>query len=183
VRRRALLGAGFALTTTSVLGLTSCDLRVGSPQEKPSSSPPPSPSSSTDDQSDDQALVRALTQAEALAAGYARAVAVRSDLVTPLGRLAADHAAHVQVLHQLVGPSSASATPPGGAVPPITALTATSVLSQFERAAATQAEADLVAVGGQPARLLASLAACRSAHVAVLARLPQAPAPSTTKSS
>jgi hypothetical protein len=177
VRRRALLGAG-----AGALTLSGCRLRVGSPPHHGPAAPAPSPSSSTDD----QALTRALAQAQALIAGYAQAAAVRPDLATPLGRLAADHAAHAQALRQLVVSPSTPATPSppaGGAVPPVTAVTATSVLSQSERAAAAQAQTDLVAVGGQPARLLASLAACRSAHVAVLARLPQAPLPPTRSSS
>jgi hypothetical protein len=79
--------------------------------------------------------------------------------------------------------ASASGTPTSGAGSVLTALTATSVLAQSERAAATQAQGDLATIGAQPARLLASVAACRSAHVALLARLPQSPPTPTKKSS
>jgi hypothetical protein len=173
-----------------------CRLRVGSPPAERSTAPVPEPST------DDQALIRALQQAGSLAAAYARAELVRPDLAAPLRQLAEDHAVHVRVLQALTAgsasssassstSSSGSGTPSGAATggtgPALTASTATSALSQSERAAASQAQSDLVTVGAQPARLLASLAACRSAHVALLARLPQTPraaqTPAATKTS
>jgi hypothetical protein len=183
VRRRALLGGGLVVTTTTVLGLSSCGLRVGSPPAKsPSTSAPTAPAST-----DDRALNRALASADTLAAAYGRAVVVRPDLAAALRQMGADHAAHLRALQSLtaaptsIGTPAPTGTPTAAGVPPLTAATAVSVLGQAERAAATQAQTDLVAVGAQPARLLASVAACRSAHVALLARLPQsAPPPKAT---
>jgi hypothetical protein len=164
-----------AAASSSLLGLAGCGLRVGSPPTDRPTPPPPEPST------DDQALVRALDRAEALAASYGQAAVVRPDLAVPLRGLGADHAAHVDVLRALTaGPPS----PTGGAgpaAPSPTALTALSVLSQSERVAAAEAEADLTAIGAQPARLLASVAACRSAHVALLARLPNPPTATKTR--
>ena len=55
-------------------------------------------------------------------------------------------------------------------------MTAVSVLGQSETAAVSATLADLAATGPQAARLLASIAACGSAHVTLLARLPRRPA-------
>lgn len=183
-RRRTVLRAGFAgAASATVLGLTGCRLRVGSP---PTDRPTPPPAQLS---TDDQSLVRALQQAVALSATYARAALLRPDLATPLQQYAADHAEHVRILQALTAGSSATASatasgpPTSGAGPALTALTATSLLAQSERAAAAQAQGDLVTIGAQPARLLASVAACRSAHVALLARLPQLPPAPTKKSS
>lgn len=177
LRRRTVLRAGVAaVASTTMLGLTGCGLRVGSPPADRPTPPPPGPST------DDQALIRALQQARALAVAYGQAAVLRPDVAAPLRRLAADHDEHVRVLQALTA-GSPSASPTSGAAPALTALTATSVLSQSERAAAAQAQADLTTIGAQPARLLASVAACRSAHVALLARLPQSPPTPTKKSS
>jgi hypothetical protein len=56
------------------------------------------------------------------------------------------------------------------------------VLGQAERAAIASALADVPATSARAARLLASIAACGSAHLAVLARLPAtSPAKKTAK--
>jgi hypothetical protein len=98
--------------------------------------------------------------------------------------LAADHAAHVRALAALGAVPSATATsapptasPPAAAAP--TAATALSLLAQRERAEVAARLTGLTALDGRTARLMASLAACSSAHLPLLARLPGTPAAPT----
>lgn len=200
--RRAVLRAGLAgATAAGVLALSGCRLRVGSPDDR-RSSVPPEPSA------DQVALDRARVRADQLAALYAQAAGLRADLAPALRQLAADHTAHVQAIEALGGRpgstgsgaptattpgstadstagSTAGSTPTSTTPPVLTAATALSALGRAERAAVAEGLADLGPVGPQAARLLASIAACGSAHVAVLSRLPRAlaPAGTTTKAS
>jgi hypothetical protein len=50
-----------------------------------------------------------------------------------------------------------------------------SVLGQLERDGVTSALVELAALDARTARLLASIAACRSSHLTLLARLPATP--------
>src|SRR4029079_16543444 len=152
-----------------------CDLRFGSP------GPDPSRRAGPDLSTDERALGAAAQPGDALATAYARAAVVRPDLADALRQLGADHTAHLRVLRPLAGtpapsPSTSSTAPPSA---PLTALTAISVLAQAERAASSATLTDLESVSAQAARLLASVAACDSAHVAVLAGLPARPKPAS----
>ena len=178
--------------------LSGCRLRVGAPETRPSTVGP-------EPTADQLALDRAQVRADQLAALYAQAARLRTDLAPALRQLAADHTAHVQAIEALGGRSGTTATDSGTATstdastatstdtgttttdtptagsapttpPVLTAATALSTLGQAERAAVAEGLADLGPVGPQAARLLASIAACRSAHVAVLSRLPRAAA-------
>jgi hypothetical protein len=167
--------AGVTAGTTAA-----CGLRIGSPPRGPARSRAPAPST------DEQALGRALQHADGLAAAYDRAVLVRPDLATALRQLGSDHAAHVRVLRPLAGPAAASAasagtsttptsspTPSSAAPDQLTAATALSLLAQTERAATAAALTDLEQISAPAARLLASVAACGTAHVGLLGRLPR----------
>jgi hypothetical protein len=174
--RRTVLRLGVGgVAGAVVLATAGCDLRFGSP------SPDASRSAGPDLSTDERALGAAAERGDALATAYARAVVVRPDLADALRQLGADHTAHLRVLRPLAGTSapSPSAGPTPSATPslsaPLTALTAISVLAQAERAAGTATLADLESVSAQAARLLASVTACDSAHVAVLAALPARP--------
>lgn len=175
-RRTVLrLGVGGTAGAVVLLATAGCDLRFGSP------GPDQSPTAGPDRSTDERALGAAAQRGDALATAYASAVVVRPDLADALRQLGADHTAHLRVLRPLAGspapPASAGPTPSPTTPPsaPLTALTAISVLAQAERAAGTATLADLASVSGPAARLLASVAACDSAHVAVLAGLPGRP--------
>ncbi|MDP9220835.1 MAG: hypothetical protein M3P23_09875, partial [Actinomycetota bacterium] len=103
---------------------------------------------------------------------YAQGALTRPDLAPALRQLAADHTAHRQAL-QALRPSSPSSSPtsPSNA-PALTAATLISALGQAERAAIATVLGDLATTGPEAARLLASIAACGSSHVTLLARLP-----------
>lgn len=190
--RRAVLRAGLSgAAVAGVLVLSGCRLRVGAPETRPSTVRP-------EPTADQLALDRAQVRADQLAALYAQAARLRTDLAPALRQLAADHTAHVQAIEALGGRSGTATstdastatstdtgttttdTPTAGSAPTtapvLTAATALSTLGQAERAAVAEGLADLGPVGPQAARLLASIAACRSAHVAVLSRLPRAAA-------
>jgi hypothetical protein len=196
--RRTVLGAGlFAASTGLLVTVSGCRLRIGSPAHHSSTGVVPVP-----DSTDHLALDRAAVQAGLLTALYAQAVLVRPDITTSLQPLAADHAAHLRALEALgahgdavaglpspsAGATSPTASPPDSATDrptettpsaapaQLTAAAAISVLGQAERTAVDAAFADLPATGGQVARLLASIAACSSTHLTLLARLPGTPA-------
>jgi hypothetical protein len=158
------------------LVLSGCRLRVGSPSSPKSAAPAPQLST------DERALGAAFGQADRLATLYAQATVARPDLADALRLLGSDHTAHLRALGPLAGPATsrsratATATATGGAGPSrLTGATALSLLAQAERSASTATLADLATVSGQAARLLASIAACGSAHVSVLATLPTTP--------
>jgi hypothetical protein len=192
--RRTVLGAGlFAASTGLLVTVSGCRLRIGSPAHHSSTGVVPVP-----DSTDHLALDRAAVQAGLLTALYAQAVLVRPDITTSLQPLAADHAAHLRALEALgahgdavaglPSPSAGATSPtdsptdsptettPSAAPAQLTAAAAISVLGQAERTAVDAAFADLPATGGQVARLLASIAACSSTHLTLLARLPGTPA-------
>ena len=177
--RRAVLRAGLAgAAAAGVLVTSGCRLRVGSPP-KPRSVVPPVPTP------DERALDRAADLADGLAALYAQGALTRPDLASALRQLAADHTAHRQAL-QALRPGSASSTSPGSSggsspssastssstAPALTPATLVSALGQAERAAVATLLGDLATTGPEAARLLASIAACDSSHVTLLARLP-----------
>lgn len=171
--RRTVLRLGLAGAGGAVL-LTGCQLRVGSPESTRATTPPSQPST------DERVLGAALAQADALAALYARAAVVRPDLADALRLLGSEHTAHVRVLRPLAGAAASGGGPASpttsGAAPALTAATALSVLAQAERSASAATLTDLASVSGAAARLLASVSACRSAHVSLLALLPTTPA-------
>jgi hypothetical protein len=155
--------------TAGVLVTSGCRLRVGSPT-KPRAVVPPEPTV------DEQALDRAADLADGLAALYAQGALTRPDLAPALRQLAADHTAHRQAL-QALRPSTPTSTPTSSpssssTAPALTPATLVSALGQAERAAIAIVLGDLATTGPQAARLLASIAACGSAHVTLLARLP-----------
>jgi hypothetical protein len=159
------------------VALTSgCRLRVGEPAKSQHQAVP-------EPTADELALGRADGRAGQLATLYAQAAQLRPDLDAPLRQLAADHTAHGQALQALLvsstptGMSSASATasPTSPTSPALTATTVLSALGQAERSSTSAALADLAALSPAAARLLASVAACSSAHLTVLARLPARP--------
>jgi hypothetical protein len=172
--RRAVLGAGLAGAGAAVALTSGCRLRVGEPAESPHQAVP-------EPTADELALGRADDRAGRLATLYAQAARLRPDLDAVLRQLAADHAAHGQALKALLvssssptGTSSPSATT-SPTSPPLTATTLLSALGQAERSSIAAGLADLAAVTPAAARLLASIAACSSAHLTVLARQPARP--------
>ncbi len=173
--RRTLLRAALAGGTCGVVvaAVSGCRLRVGSPSGHPAGTSPGGSGAAADP--DRQALTAAAASAAGLQRLYGQAALVRPDLAAPLGRLGADHAAHVRALAAL----GATASPEPVASPPPTAGTALSVLARAERTAATARLAGLAPLDGRTARLLGSLGACSSAHVVLLARLPARRADST----
>jgi hypothetical protein len=173
-----VLGLGLAgAAGATVMTTAGCGLRWGSPSSAPARTT--SPQLSTDE----RALGAALRQADDLAALYARAVVARPDLADALRLLGSDHTAHVRTLQPLSGTAASamgsttpmSSTTSSASPTPLTAVTAVSMLAQAERSATAAALAVLATVSGPAARLLASVAACDSAHVGVLAGLPTAP--------
>ncbi|HEX3004332.1 MAG TPA: hypothetical protein VHO27_08970, partial [Angustibacter sp.] len=68
-------------------------------------------------------------------------------------------------------PSSPSPTSPASSTSPASPAAALAALAARERKAVTAIEAELAAVDGPLARLLASVAACRSVHVILLGLL------------
>jgi len=158
--RRAVLRAGVAAGAAALLA--GCGVRVGS-RTGPATPVPPG--------ADELARERVARDADALLALATRAAALRPADRALLAAVAADHRAHAAALRQAPATSAAPASPaPAG--PPVTAAGALPALVRAERAAAAAATAELDRVGGEVARLLASVAASRSLHVAlVTARL------------
>jgi hypothetical protein len=166
-----------------VATLAGCHVRVGSPEQ----AQPPATAGA-----DELARERVARDADALGALAARTRALVPAVRAALGALVADHRAHAAALRPAPPPSSrttstgaapspGSATPAGSAgtsspagrasvpaVPALTPATALPALLRAERAAAASATAELDRVSGDVARLLASVAASRSLHVAVL---------------
>jgi len=171
--RRAVLGAGLVGAGAAVAITSGCRLRVGDPPE-PRRQAAPEPTA------DELALGRADVRAGQLAGLYAQAAGLRPDLAAVLRQLAADHSAHGTALKALlVSSSPTTASSPSGnpspTSPPLSGTTLLSALAQAERSSTSAALADLAAVSPAAARLLASIAACSSAHLTVLARLPARP--------
>jgi hypothetical protein len=171
--RRAVLGFGLTGAGAAVALTSGCGLRVGEPAEQQHQAVP-------EPTADELALGRADDRAGGLATLYAQAARLRPDLDPTLRQLAADHTAHGQALQALL----VSSTPTGTSSPSptgsptssqLTATTLLSALSQAERSSSSAALADLATVSQAAARLLASIAGCSSAHLAVLARLPARP--------
>jgi hypothetical protein len=155
-----VLGAAVAAGAGALLA--GCGVRVGSPAGTATPVPPGA---------DELARERVARDADALLALATRAAALRPSDRALLAAVAADHRAHAAALRQAPATSAAPASPaPAG--PPVTAAGALPALVRAERAAAAAATAELDRVGGEVARLLASVAASRSLHVAlVTARL------------
>lgn len=190
--RRAVLRAGLAgAAALGVLATAGCRLRVGSPS---SEQQPVAPERTADQ----LAIARAAAWADQLSTQYADAARVRPDLAPTLRQLGADHSAHSAALRSApgagptgsptsssnpspsgasTGPSSGPSSGPSTTPPALTPATVVSSLAEAERSAATATLADLGPTGPDAARLLASIAACRSAHLAVLAGLPAGPRP------
>jgi hypothetical protein len=203
--RRTVLQLGLTTGGAGLLlGVGGCRLRVGSPGSgggRGGSSPSATGSPSAGRSANQAALDTAADTAQQLEQLYVLAGQVRPDLAVPLARLAADHTAHLRSLAELgaepgttsaspapsgstttaptssttTAPTGSTTTAPTGGLAP-TRVTALSVLAQAERAAVTSGRADLASLDGRTARLMASIAACSSAHLALLARLPAAPA-------
>ncbi len=184
--RRTLLRAGLAggLAGLAALTVSGCRLRVGSPSRDRTGDGSSGPSSGPDP--NQSALQAAATSAQELQRLYGAAALVRPDLAAALARLGADHAAHVRALAAVgasaaassgtatTGPTGTAPSPssgPGAGTEP-TAATALSLLAQREQAEANARLAGLGALDGRTARLMASLGACSSAHLVLLARLP-----------
>ncbi len=161
-----------------------CSLRFGQPAADPSPSPPGA---------DQLARARAAAQAGTLASSAELVARARPDLGDELAAIVADHRAHAAAL--LPAPSSATdASPTGGSTtgglttaPPASPTSSAPGRSDpkaglraqaaAERAAVAAVESDLPRVSGDLARLLASVAASRSAHVATLGVLARTKAP------
>ena len=173
--RRAVLGAGVAAGTTALLA--GCGVRVGSPAG-PATPAPAGP--------DELARERVARDADALLALVSQVAAARPADRALLRAVAADHRAHAAALRPSAASNSSSPAPPGpgsastgvpstgrpSTGPALAARDALPALARAERAAASAASAELERVSGEVARLLASVAASRSLHVAlVTARL------------
>lgn len=161
--RRQLLAVGLG---APLLGVAGCSVRVGQPAVPPTS-PAPGP--------DELARDRTAGAALALAADALATAAARPDAAALLGAVADQHRAHAQALRpsstaSTTPTTSSTTSPPGTTSPPATLA----VLAQRERAAARAAQAELADVTPGTARLLASVAACRTLNAA---RLEQWPAP------
>jgi hypothetical protein len=173
-------GLGGLAAGSVVWGSTACRLRVGSPGSARTPGPTPPPTAQSADPAE---LATAAAVATVLQQAYGQAGVVRPDLAAALGRLLGDHTAHLRALAALgisapAVQSTATSTGPTtnpADLPVPTAANALSVLAQLERSGVSSALEEIAALDARTARLLASIAACRSAHVALLARLPATP--------
>jgi hypothetical protein len=173
-------GLGGLAAGSVVWGSTACRLRVGSPGSARTPGPTPPPTAQSADPAE---LATAAAVATVLQQAYGQAGVVRPDLAAALGRLLGDHTAHLRALAALgisapAVQSTATSTGPTTSpadLPVPTAANALSVLAQLERSGVSSALEEIAALDARTARLLASIAACRSAHVALLARLPATP--------
>jgi len=171
-----VLGAGVAAGATTLLA--GCGVRVGSPAG-PATPAPAGP--------DELARERVARDADALLALVTRVAAARPTDRALLRAVAADHRAHAAALRPSAAPDPSSPVTPGpgsastGSLstgglstgspstgPALTARDALPALARAERAAASAATAELERVSGDVARLLASVAASRSLHVALV---------------
>jgi hypothetical protein len=134
----------------------------------------------------DQRLARhAAAEITVLSAAYTATIAAHPRTRRALGPLAAEHEAHVAALVELLpaptatpsgspspsgstSPSTSASPPP---VVPATPAEAVAALAVAERAAAARRRAQAGGAGPELARLLASIAACESVHVAQVAHL------------
>jgi len=151
----ALAGAAGVLTATALSG---CGLLPdGDGAGTPEADPDP--------------LEPLLTAELALVASYDQAIAALPALAARLRPLRADHAAHAQALRARIDPRRADAIPTKA--PPGAAASATSstlaALAKAERVNADGAIKLCLATEGERAALLASIAACESSHLVVLA--------------
>ncbi len=168
--RRSLLAA---TVTVPALAVAGCSLRLGQPEEAPGRSGPTPDELARDRAADD---ADALARAAVLTARSAPAAARR------LRTIAEENRAHAAALRAgrpaaATAPSSTADPSPAGspgssstAAPP-DAASALRALAARERTAAAAVERDLAGVSGDAARLLASVAASRTVHVAVLGQL------------
>jgi hypothetical protein len=175
-----------AATAGALTVVAGCSLRVGQPSG-PATAPAPG--------ADELARERVAEQSEALAASAA-SIAAPPDAARQLALIVRQHREHAAALRPV--PPSASGLPTSSATtsPPTTATTtgkatatatatataggnaasaavATALTHQAaaERAGASDVEPELAKVSGDVARLLASVAACRTVHAQTLDRL------------
>ncbi len=177
-RRTALAAIGGVALAVSVAGCTS----------HPSLTKPTAQTVASDP------LGPLYTETLALITAYDQAIAVDSTLVGLLGPLRQDHLAHATALAALMGiaapsvstgpdpsgtpmptlpspaPSVSTSPAPRAPVPSLGTDTATSraQLSEAEKTGQTNAIQGCVSATGSRAAVLASIAACRATHVAVL---------------
>jgi hypothetical protein len=152
--RRAVLSAGGLLAVAACTG-----------GNKPAPRRPPDP--------DTRIKADVVTGVRYLASLYAATMQRHPTLRGPLGRLAAEHAAHLTALGEEPSPtgtpapstSTPSSSPP--AVPP-TPDAARAALAAAERQSAGQRLEQLTAASPGLARLVAAIGACEAAHAALL---------------
>jgi hypothetical protein len=126
---------------------------------------------------DELARERAAADAEVLAAAAVRAARVAPSAARLLRTIADEHRAHATALRAgaaatpTTSPSSTASSSAASTATPSSPAAALRSLAAREQQTVTAIEGDLGAVGGALARLLASVAACRSVHVALLGDL------------
>ena len=157
--RRRLLAGALAGAGVAAAALTGCELRL-------SDDGPGVPAADPDP------LEPLLAAELALLASYDAAIAGFPALAARLRPLRADHAAHAQALRARMDPrrvtAMPSSAPPSPAVP-ADQQGAVAALAAAERAAAARAGAACLTAAGERAALLASIAACESSHMVVIA--------------
>lgn len=168
--RRQLLRA--VVAAPAAVGANACSVRLGQPATEPSA---------TRAGADEPARERAAAAADLLATRARATAAMRPDASLDLTRIAAEHEAHARALR----PAPTAATIPTTTASPTTSPAAATPappsalisLAAAERAAASTVEADLPAVSGPAARLLASVMASRLVHAEQLTARPRARQP------
>ncbi|MGZ4593250.1 MAG: hypothetical protein ACXV3C_05260 [Actinomycetes bacterium] len=157
--RRGVLAGGAAL-------LVAACSRAGGAEQPPGPTP------------DQRLAARAADEIRLLAAAYAATIARHPGTRPVLGRLAAEHEAHVAALVAVLPTpspgSSASADPspsptatPAAPVPSAPAA-ASAALAAAERSAAARRRGQAGRAGPELARLLASIGACEAVHAVLL---------------
>lgn len=157
--RRQLLRA--VVAAPAAVGADACSVRLGQPATEPSAT-------RAGAGADEPARERAAAAADLLATRARATAAMRPDASLDLTRIAAEHEAHARALR----PAPTAATIPTTTANPTTSPAAATPappsalisLAAAERAAASAVEADLPAVSGPAARLLASVLASRLVH-------------------
>ena len=167
--RRQLVRAGLTAPLLAVVG--ACSVRVGQPDSDPTM-----PAAGADE----LARERVAVQSDQLAASATQAATVRPDAARQLAAIARQHREHATALRPVQPSSSAAASPSstrapatGGPTAPSPAAAASALTRQAtaERKGASAVEPELGKVSGDVARLLASVAACRTVHAATLEQL------------
>ncbi|WP_426566543.1 hypothetical protein ACPPVT_08370 [Angustibacter sp. McL0619] len=164
--RRQLVRAG--LSAPALCVLPGCSLRIGEPDADPTM-----PAAG----GDELARERVALQSDQLAASAMRAASLRPDAARQLAVIVQQHREHAAALRP-VQPSASSGTTASSGLPTdtdpsgATAATALTKQAAAERAGASAIEPELARVSGDVARLLASVAACRTVHAATLQLLP-----------